>query len=131
MQSDGAKPPAWFFKAMLFAIEEINRNSHLLPNTSLGIEVYNVGYAEVKVLESVFHWFTDLSFLSPNYFCRKDSKSAALLTGTSGKTSELMGTLLHLYKFPQVSESGMLGRRVSSHIITVCKIKVKGFNYSL
>lgn len=88
--------------AMLFAIEEINRNSHLLPNTSLGIEVYNLIPAEKNILESLFYWLTGLSIFIPNYCCRKERKSAALLTGTRWKTSEIIGTVLHLYKFPQV-----------------------------
>ncbi|GAB1303471.1 Vomeronasal 2, receptor 83 [Apodemus speciosus] len=35
--------------------------------------------------------------------CKEESKSAAVLTGLSGKTSELFGTVLRLYKFPQLS----------------------------
>uniref|UniRef100_A0A8C2N3B4 G-protein coupled receptors family 3 profile domain-containing protein n=1 Tax=Cricetulus griseus TaxID=10029 RepID=A0A8C2N3B4_CRIGR len=89
--------------AMLFAIEEINRNSHLLPNTSLGIEVYNLPFSEMNVLQTVFNWFTGLSTFSPNYFCGIERKSAALLIGIRWKTSELIGTLLHLYKFPQLT----------------------------
>ncbi|EHB09582.1 Vomeronasal type-2 receptor 26 [Heterocephalus glaber] len=39
----------------------------------------------------------------PNYSCRKESKSIAVLTGTLWATSAQIGTLLELYKFPQVS----------------------------
>lgn len=110
--------------AMLFAIEEINRNSHLLPNTSLGIEVYNLPFSEMNVLQTVFNWFTGLSTFSPNYFCGIERKSAALLIGIRWKTSELIGTLLHLYKFPQVSESGVnVGQAdLFPYILTVCKM---------
>lgn len=90
--------------ALLFAIEEINKNSHILPNTTLGLEVYNLPYFERNVLRGVFYWLTGLGIFIPNYSCRKESKSVAALTGISWKTSELIGTVLHLYKFPQVSD---------------------------
>ncbi|XP_076775282.1 vomeronasal type-2 receptor 116-like [Arvicanthis niloticus] len=89
--------------AMIFAIDEINRNSHILPNTSLGLEVYNLPHFERNVLKSVFYWLTGLSIFIPNYSCRKESKSAATLTGISLKTSELIGRVLDLYRFPQLT----------------------------
>ncbi|XP_031206191.1 vomeronasal type-2 receptor 116-like [Mastomys coucha] len=89
--------------ALLFAIEEINKNSHILPNTSLGFEVYNLPHFERNVLRSVFYWLTGLSIFIPNYSCGKESKSVATLTGKSLKTSELIGRVLDIYKFPQLT----------------------------
>lgn len=91
--------------AMIFAINEINVKSHILPNTSLGLEIYNLPHFERNILRSALSWLTGLSKFIPNYTCRKDSKSAAALTGISQKTSETFGTLLDIYKFPQVSSS--------------------------
>uniref|UniRef100_A0A3B2WB78 Vomeronasal 2, receptor 83 n=1 Tax=Mus musculus TaxID=10090 RepID=A0A3B2WB78_MOUSE len=88
---------------MLFAINEINLNSHILPNTSLGLEIYNVPYLQRNALRNVFYWLTGLSTFIPNYSCRKNSKSAATLTGILWKTSENIGTVLDLYKFPQIT----------------------------
>ncbi|XP_063119150.1 vomeronasal 2 receptor, 53 isoform X2 [Rattus norvegicus] len=88
--------------AMIFAINEINVKSHILPNTSLGLEIYNLPHFERNILRSALSWLTGLSKFIPNYTCRKDSKSAAALTGISRKTSETFGTLLDIYKFPQL-----------------------------
>ena len=95
--------------AMLFAINEINLNPHVLPNTSLGLEIYNLPDAERNILKSVFYWLTGLSTFIPNYNCRKKWKSAVTLTGISWKSSEIIGTLLGLYKFPQVSAYDVSG----------------------
>lgn len=89
--------------SMLFAIKEINRNSHILPNISLGLEIYNLPFYERNVLKIVFYWLTGLSTSIPNYSCREESKSAGVLTGLTWKTSENIGRVLNLYKFPQVN----------------------------
>ncbi|XP_028641398.1 vomeronasal type-2 receptor 116-like [Grammomys surdaster] len=93
-----------FVLALVFAIEEINRNSHLLPNITLGFDVYNVPYTEKNTLMSTLTWLTGQRNFMPNYNCRMNRKSAAALTGTSWATSAQIGTLLQLYKFPQVRE---------------------------
>ncbi|XP_021044770.1 vomeronasal type-2 receptor 116-like [Mus pahari] len=89
--------------AMIFAINEINLNPHILPNTSLGLEICNLTVRERNILRSVFYWLTGLSKSVPNYNCKKESKSIATLTGISWKTSETIGILLDLYKFPQLT----------------------------
>ncbi|XP_052021568.1 vomeronasal type-2 receptor 116-like [Apodemus sylvaticus] len=89
--------------AMLFAINEINLNPHVLPNTSPGLEIYDLPDTERNILKSVFYWLTGLSIFIPNYNYRKKWKSAATLTGISWKSSEIIGTLLGLYKFPQLT----------------------------
>ncbi|XP_047387762.1 vomeronasal type-2 receptor 116-like [Sciurus carolinensis] len=88
--------------ALVFAIEEINRNVHLLPNVSLGFDLYNVLFSEWNTLESAFLWLSGTDKKVPNYTCRRDRKSVAVLTGISWATSAQMGTLLQLYKFPQL-----------------------------
>ncbi|XP_040594219.1 vomeronasal type-2 receptor 116-like isoform X2 [Mesocricetus auratus] len=89
--------------AMLFAIEEINSNPHLLPNTSLGFEVHNVPFGERFTLENLLYWLTGRISFIPNYTCAKERKSAAVLTGISWTISEHLGTLLNVYKFPQLT----------------------------
>ncbi|XP_076975499.1 vomeronasal type-2 receptor 116-like [Tamandua tetradactyla] len=87
--------------ALAFAIEEINRNPHLLPNISLGYDVYNALHSEQKTLENL--WQSGLGKVIPNYTCRTERKSVAALTGTTWAVSAQIGTLLELYKVPQVS----------------------------
>ena len=94
-----------YILALLFAIEEINGNPNLLPNISLGFDFYNVRFTEKDTLDNVFIWLSALvqrNYL-PNYNCKKRNFTAAL-TGTSWKTSAQIGTLLQLFKFPQVGQ---------------------------
>ncbi|XP_021079606.2 vomeronasal type-2 receptor 116-like [Mesocricetus auratus] len=89
--------------SFIFAIEEINRNTHILPNISLGFDLYNVNSNQWDTLEAPFLCLTGMGIMIPNYTCRRQKKAAALLTGVSWPTSAHIGRLLNLYKYPQVS----------------------------
>ncbi|XP_003505955.1 vomeronasal type-2 receptor 116 [Cricetulus griseus] len=89
--------------AFIFATEEINRNPHLLPNTSLGFELYDIQRSEWDFLREAFLWLTGMGTNIPNYTCRRENKVVALLTGASWVTSARIGRLLNLYKYPQLS----------------------------
>ncbi|XP_040597228.1 vomeronasal type-2 receptor 116-like [Mesocricetus auratus] len=88
--------------SFIFAIEEINRNTHLLPNTSLGFDLYNVNSNRWDTLEAPFLCLTGMGIMIPNYTCRRQNNVAALLTGASWPTSAHIGRLLNIYNFPQV-----------------------------
>jgi hypothetical protein len=56
-------------------------------------------------LDNIFsplYLLTGLSKAIPNYTCKNESKSVAVLTGTMWATNSQTGILLQLYKFPQV-----------------------------
>ncbi|XP_044530734.1 vomeronasal type-2 receptor 26-like [Gracilinanus agilis] len=103
------KPYQWLHKnyqqvlALLFAVEEINRDPNLLPNISLGFHLYNTYHSDERTLESSLRWLSGQGQLIPNYSCRKQDKSVAVIGGVTSALSVQMGTLLDLYKFPQIS----------------------------
>ncbi|XP_042549534.1 vomeronasal type-2 receptor 116-like [Dipodomys spectabilis] len=86
--------------SLTLAVEEINKNPQLLPNMTLGFEIYIAHYVETDVLENPLTWLSGKNKNSPNYTCRRDSKALAVLTGSSS-TSVPIRTLLDLYKLPQ------------------------------
>ncbi|XP_004645021.2 vomeronasal type-2 receptor 116-like [Octodon degus] len=90
------------FLAFIFAIEEINRSPHILPNISLGYEFQNSLYSHWRTLENSLSLLTGQDEI-PNYSCRRETKSIAVITGASWTTATQTGSLLELYKFPQVS----------------------------
>jgi vomeronasal 2 receptor len=92
--------------ALAFAVQEINENSYILHNMTLGFDLYHVNYGESVTLETPFIWLSGKYEMIPNYTCRKDIKSAEVLTGTSHTTAAQIGILLELYKFPQVRVDG-------------------------
>ncbi|XP_036607189.1 vomeronasal type-2 receptor 26-like [Trichosurus vulpecula] len=86
-----------------FAVEEINRDPVLLPNISLGFQVYNAYHSDERTLESSLRWLTGEGQLAPNYRCRGQDKSVAVIGGATSALSVQLATLLELYKFPQLS----------------------------
>ncbi|XP_074058418.1 LOW QUALITY PROTEIN: vomeronasal type-2 receptor 26-like [Macrotis lagotis] len=99
----------WFHKnfqqamALKFAVEEINRNPVLLPNISLGFQIYNAYHSDARTLESSLQWLTGRTQPVPNYSCRRQDKSVAVIGGATSALSVQMGTLFDLYRFPQLS----------------------------
>uniref|UniRef100_G3W2D0 G-protein coupled receptors family 3 profile domain-containing protein n=2 Tax=Sarcophilus harrisii TaxID=9305 RepID=G3W2D0_SARHA len=86
-----------------FAVEQINRDPVLLPNISLGFQVYNAYHSDERTLESSLRWLTGEGQLVPNFSCRRQDKSVAVIGGATSALSIQMGTLLELYHFPQLS----------------------------
>ncbi|XP_058513651.1 vomeronasal type-2 receptor 116-like [Ochotona princeps] len=87
--------------ALVFAVEEINRNPHLLPNITLGFDFYNIMHSNRKTLENPLRWLTGLDRGIPNYTCKRGGKAVAVISETS--ISAQMGTLLELYRIPQLT----------------------------
>ncbi|XP_036618232.1 vomeronasal type-2 receptor 26-like [Trichosurus vulpecula] len=86
-----------------FAVEEINNDPVLLPNVSLGFQVFNAYQNDERTLESSLQWLTGEGQLVPNFSCRERDKSVAVIGGATSALSVQMVTLLELYKFPQIS----------------------------
>uniref|UniRef100_A0A286XAL5 G-protein coupled receptors family 3 profile domain-containing protein n=1 Tax=Cavia porcellus TaxID=10141 RepID=A0A286XAL5_CAVPO len=90
------------YLSFIFAIEEINKNPHILPNISLGYEFHNFIYSHWRMLENSFILLTGQHEI-PNYTCSRQSKCVAVLTEMSWGTSAEIGPLLELYRFPQIT----------------------------
>ncbi|XP_045146230.1 vomeronasal type-2 receptor 26-like [Echinops telfairi] len=87
----------------LFAIEEINRSPLVLPNTSLGFQLYNVIPSVFRTLESVLGWLSEMEPPIPNYTCQTHPKNMAVIAGIPSEFLEQAGALLELYRTPQIS----------------------------
>ncbi|XP_074161073.1 vomeronasal type-2 receptor 26-like [Sminthopsis crassicaudata] len=85
-----------------FTLHEINRNPKLLPNISLGYRVYNCYSSEERTLEHYLWWLSGTYQPLPNYNCREPGKIVAAIGGATSALSVQMGTLLDLYRLPQL-----------------------------
>ncbi|KAM4876393.1 vomeronasal type-2 receptor 116-like [Thomomys bottae] len=88
--------------ALAFGVEEINKNSQLLPNTTLGFSTYSVGKRNKSLLKNLVLSLSGENILV-NYNCKRDGKTIVALTGPSGTISSECATLLDLYRFPQLN----------------------------
>ncbi|XP_072455738.1 vomeronasal type-2 receptor 26-like [Notamacropus eugenii] len=99
----------WLYKnyqqalTLMFAVEEINKDPNLLPNISLGFHLYNTYHSDERTLESSLRWLSGQGQLIPNYSCWEQDKSVSVIGGATSALSVQMGTLLELYKYPQIT----------------------------
>ncbi|XP_055475294.1 vomeronasal type-2 receptor 26-like, partial [Psammomys obesus] len=86
-----------------FAIEEINKDKQLLPNITMGFHVYNSFNSNKRTLEGPLMFLSGRSDYIPNYKCKTKHKVLGIISGTRPEFSAAIGTLLGLYKVPQVT----------------------------
>nr|XP_051687047.1 vomeronasal type-2 receptor 116-like [Oryctolagus cuniculus] len=89
--------------AFFFAIQEINKDSQLLPNLTLGFKFFNAFASEQYTLLSIVYWLIGINVPFPNYTCHTQGRHIAVIAGTTSALSVEFGTLLELYKNPQLT----------------------------
>ncbi|XP_075434015.1 extracellular calcium-sensing receptor-like [Ascaphus truei] len=89
--------------AMIFAIEEINSNPDLLPNISLGFQIFDSCVSMRRAVEGTFWLLSGGQGSIPNYRCHKGPPLAGVIGDSASTRSILMGHTLGLYRYPQIS----------------------------
>uniref|UniRef100_A0A4X2KSM6 G-protein coupled receptors family 3 profile domain-containing protein n=1 Tax=Vombatus ursinus TaxID=29139 RepID=A0A4X2KSM6_VOMUR len=91
------------FLIFQFAVDEINKNPHLLPNITLGYQLFNNFHNNKLAVENSLIWLSGRGPTIPNYSCDRQPKSVAVIGGMSSSLSMSMATILKLYKVPQIN----------------------------
>ncbi|XP_060112527.1 vomeronasal type-2 receptor 26-like [Heteronotia binoei] len=89
--------------ALAFAINEINKNLQILPNISLGFQIYD-SYFDLKLTycTTLGLLFRSWSFV-PNYKCEIHRNLVAIIGALGADISFHMADILGLYKIPQIA----------------------------
>ncbi|XP_072006387.1 extracellular calcium-sensing receptor-like [Engystomops pustulosus] len=90
-------------QAMIFAIEEINKDPNTLPNVTLGFQAYDSCDALHLDLESSLQVLTGTDSAIPNYRCTPDVPLTAIIGPAISTHSILLAHILGIYKYPQIS----------------------------
>ncbi|XP_064418231.1 LOW QUALITY PROTEIN: vomeronasal type-2 receptor 116-like [Latimeria chalumnae] len=90
---------------MIFAIEEINQNSDLLPNITLGFQIYDSCALSARAFQGAFLLVTGQDKPVPNYQCQSHSPLAGVIGEAQSQLSIPIARLLGLYRYPQISYS--------------------------
>ncbi|KAM5171741.1 extracellular calcium-sensing receptor-like [Mantella aurantiaca] len=90
-------------QAMIYAIEEMNKNPDLLPNITLGYQIFDTCTVVRRAAEGTLWMLSGGKESVPNYRCEKTNTFTGIV-GDSGSTrSILMAQILGLYRYPQIS----------------------------
>ncbi|XP_078518772.1 extracellular calcium-sensing receptor-like, partial [Lissotriton helveticus] len=88
---------------MVFAINEINKSPYLLPNTTLGFEIYDSCSSEVGAIGGTLQQLSGGKKTIPNYCCHISPKLAGFIGDGPSAEALPMARILGLSRFPQIS----------------------------
>ncbi|XP_044278132.1 extracellular calcium-sensing receptor-like [Varanus komodoensis] len=91
----------WHSLSFLFAIQEVNQNPELLPNITLGYNIYESHYYGRTMSYAMLQLLTGGESRLPNYKCERKNEPLAVLEGVESELSILISAMSSIYKTPQ------------------------------
>ncbi|XP_041441619.1 vomeronasal type-2 receptor 26 [Xenopus laevis] len=88
--------------ALMFAVQEINKNPELLPNITLGFQIFDTCTAMRRTAQGMFWMLSGRQELTPNYHCNRESHLAGIIGDSASTRAILMAQILGLQHYPQI-----------------------------
>ncbi|XP_075690676.1 extracellular calcium-sensing receptor-like [Rhinoderma darwinii] len=88
--------------ALVFAIKEVNENPALLPNITLGFQMFDSCFSDSASLQAIFQTTSSSGDQTPNYNCGPQPIVPAVI-GDISSSSVAIARVLGLWRLPQVS----------------------------
>ncbi|XP_069832227.1 vomeronasal type-2 receptor 26-like [Dendropsophus ebraccatus] len=89
--------------ALIFAIDEINKDPDILPNVTLGYHVTDSCNNVNKAIEKVLQIISGPGDVIPNYSCTDQYNLVGVIGDQSSKTSLQISNILSMYCYSQIS----------------------------
>ncbi|XP_053120327.1 vomeronasal type-2 receptor 26-like [Hemicordylus capensis] len=88
--------------ALAFAVKEIDENPQLLPNITLGLQIYDSYFNAKSTYHATMLLMSSLKRFVPNYVCDPQNNLITVIGGLDPLTSLHIATILDIYKIPQI-----------------------------
>ncbi|XP_043911509.1 vomeronasal type-2 receptor 26-like [Protopterus annectens] len=104
---------------MIYAIQEINKDPHILSNYTLGFKIFDSCYSETRAFQSAMSLLSG-KITIPNYSCEKFPFVSGVVGDLVSSISITLGRIFGIYHFPQISHG-------ASHSILSNKLQFPSF----
>uniref|UniRef100_A0A8C5SF48 G-protein coupled receptors family 3 profile domain-containing protein n=1 Tax=Laticauda laticaudata TaxID=8630 RepID=A0A8C5SF48_LATLA len=88
--------------ALIFAVKEINENSHILPNVTLGMHLSNSYFMARWTYLASMELLSTRSRFIPNYKCDSKDWIVSVIMGPTSHICPFIANILNVYKLPQL-----------------------------
>nr|XP_056720285.1 vomeronasal type-2 receptor 26-like [Euleptes europaea] len=88
--------------ALEFAVKEINENLAILPNVTLGFQIYDSYFNAKPTYHATMQLMSTQKTFVPNFKCDNQNNLLAIIGGLDAATSFDVATILSIYKIPQL-----------------------------
>ncbi|KAK9398179.1 type-2 vomeronasal receptor [Crotalus adamanteus] len=89
--------------ALAFAVKEINEDSQILPNVTLGFHIYDSYYNSRMTYRTTLDLLFKSKEFVPNYKCDSQKNLIAIIGGLGSDTSSNIADVVGFYKIPQLT----------------------------
>ncbi|XP_039220064.1 vomeronasal type-2 receptor 26-like [Crotalus tigris] len=96
---------------MVFAVNEINENLKLLPNITLGFQIYESYFSARMAYQNTLNLVSRHNKTVPNYKCDVERNLIAAIGGLDSEITLYMASILTLYKISQVVPLSLCNHR--------------------
>ncbi|XP_063785762.1 extracellular calcium-sensing receptor-like [Pseudophryne corroboree] len=90
-------------QTMIHTIEEINRDLNILPNVTLGFQMYDTCNVPHKELQGSLQFLTEFTTITSSSRCSSRPSFPAIIGSTLSANSIILAHVLGTFRYPQVS----------------------------
>ncbi|KAK9408939.1 type-2 vomeronasal receptor [Crotalus adamanteus] len=90
------------FMALVFAVTEINKDLVLLPNITLGFNIYSNFQIDMSVSSNSLSLLSTRGRMVPGYKCDRQDSLLSVVGSLNSKSSRLMASIFSIFKIPNL-----------------------------